>query len=146
MFHCLLPYLYSFQFQRDFKQLIILHQKKINRKKPLFFLQTRTVEGQGFSPSKGFGLYKYFSYHGVFYPRLLGFRKKNSCIPLGYLIYIRHNLSPGGRHGNPLQYSCLEKPPIGRGAWQVVCHGVTDIQTQLSDSAQHSSNKSEERS
>ena len=99
------------------------------------------MEGQGFSPSKGFGLYKYFSYHGVFYPRLLGFRKKNSCIPLGYLIYIRHNLSPGGRHGNPLQYSCLEKPPIGRGAWQVVCHGVTDIQTQLSDSAQHSTGR-----
>ena len=25
--------------------------------------------------------------------------------------------SPGGGHGNPLQYSCLENP-IGRGAWQ----------------------------
>ena len=25
--------------------------------------------------------------------------------------------SPGGRHGNPLQYSCLENP-MDRGAWQ----------------------------
>jgi len=24
--------------------------------------------------------------------------------------------SPGGGHGNPLQYSCLENP-MGRGAW-----------------------------
>jgi len=26
--------------------------------------------------------------------------------------------SPGGGHGNPLQYSCLENP-MDRGAWQV---------------------------
>ena len=26
--------------------------------------------------------------------------------------------SPGGEHGNPLQYSCLEKP-MDRGAWWV---------------------------
>jgi len=25
--------------------------------------------------------------------------------------------SPGGTHGNPLQYSCLENP-VERGAWQ----------------------------
>ena len=30
--------------------------------------------------------------------------------------------SPGGGHGNPLQYSCLENP-MDRGAWQAV-HGV----------------------
>ena len=29
--------------------------------------------------------------------------------------------SPGGGHGNPLQYSCLENP-MDRGAWRVtVC-------------------------
>ena len=32
--------------------------------------------------------------------------------------------SPGGGHGNPLQYSCLENP-MDRGAWQVTVHGVT---------------------
>ena len=31
--------------------------------------------------------------------------------------------SPGGGHGNPLQYSCLENP-MDRGAWPVIVHGV----------------------
>ena len=31
--------------------------------------------------------------------------------------------SPGGGHGNPLQYSCLENP-TDRGAWQATAHGV----------------------
>ena len=36
--------------------------------------------------------------------------------------------SPGGRHGNPLQYSCLENP-MDRGAWWATVHGVTKSQT-----------------
>ena len=36
--------------------------------------------------------------------------------------------SPGERHGNPLQYSCLENP-IGRGAWQAIVHGVAESDT-----------------
>ena len=31
--------------------------------------------------------------------------------------------SPGGEHGNSLQYSCLENP-MERGAWQAIVHGV----------------------
>ena len=31
--------------------------------------------------------------------------------------------SPGGGHGNPLQYSCLENT-MDKGAWQTVVHGV----------------------
>ena len=31
--------------------------------------------------------------------------------------------SPGGGHGNPLQYSCLENP-MDRGAWRATDHGV----------------------
>ena len=31
--------------------------------------------------------------------------------------------SPGGGHGNPLQYSCLENP-MDRGAWQATVHRV----------------------
>ena len=31
--------------------------------------------------------------------------------------------SPGGGHGNPLQYSCLENS-MNRGAWQATVHGV----------------------
>ena len=34
--------------------------------------------------------------------------------------------SPGGGHGNPLQYSCLEDP-MDRGAWQATVHGVAYI-------------------
>ena len=40
--------------------------------------------------------------------------------------------SPGGGHGNPLQYSCLENP-MDRGAWQAIVHGVTKGWTLLSD-------------
>ena len=32
---------------------------------------------------------------------------------------------PGGQHGNPLQYSCLENP-MARGAWQAAVHRDVD--------------------
>ena len=35
---------------------------------------------------------------------------------------------PGGGHGNPLQYSCLENP-MDRGAWWAMVHGVAQSQT-----------------
>ena len=38
--------------------------------------------------------------------------------------------SPGGGHGNPLQYSCLENP-MDRGAWQATVHRVAKSQTWL---------------
>jgi len=38
--------------------------------------------------------------------------------------------SPGERHGNPLQYSCLGNP-MDRGAWQATVHGVAKSQTHL---------------
>ena len=40
--------------------------------------------------------------------------------------------SPGGGHGNPLQYSCLENP-MDRGAWQATVHGVGKSRTWLKD-------------
>ena len=36
--------------------------------------------------------------------------------------------SPGGGHGNPLQYSCLENP-MDKGAWQATVHEDTQNQT-----------------
>ena len=39
--------------------------------------------------------------------------------------------SPGGGHGNPLQYSCLEDPMDG-GAWWAKVHGVTKSWMRLS--------------
>ena len=35
---------------------------------------------------------------------------------------------PGGGHGNPLQYSCLENP-MDRGAWPATVHRVAKSQT-----------------
>ena len=37
---------------------------------------------------------------------------------------------PGGGHGNPLQYSCLENS-MDRGAWQATVHAVSKSRTQL---------------
>ena len=42
--------------------------------------------------------------------------------------------SPGGGHGNPLQYSSLENP-MDRGALRATVHAVTKSQTPLSNSA-----------
>ena len=44
--------------------------------------------------------------------------------------------SPGGGHGNPLQYSCLENP-MNRGACQATVHGVTKNWTILEQFSTH---------
>ena len=36
--------------------------------------------------------------------------------------------SPGGGHGTPLQYSCLENP-MDRGAWRATVHTVAESDT-----------------
>ena len=38
--------------------------------------------------------------------------------------------SPGGGHGNPLQYSCLENP-MDREAWRATVPGVAQSRTPL---------------
>ena len=38
--------------------------------------------------------------------------------------------SPGGGHGNPFQYSCLENP-MDRGTWWATVHEVAGSQTLL---------------
>ena len=42
--------------------------------------------------------------------------------------------SPGGRNGNPLQYSCLENS-MDREAWWATVHGVEKSQPQLNTHA-----------
>ena len=34
--------------------------------------------------------------------------------------------SPGGGHGNPLQYSCLENP-VDRGTWRATVHRPAEL-------------------
>ena len=44
--------------------------------------------------------------------------------------------SPGGGHGSPLQFSCLETP-MDRGAWRATVHGVTKRRTGLKRLSTH---------
>ena len=44
--------------------------------------------------------------------------------------------SPGGGHGNPLQYSCLENA-IDRGSWQGTIHRVAKSQIRLKQFSMH---------
>ena len=44
--------------------------------------------------------------------------------------------SPGGRHGNPLQFSFLENP-MDRGVWWVMVHKVTKRRAQLKRLSTH---------
>ena len=43
------------------------------------------------------------------------------------------NLLSGEGDGTPLQYSCLENPMDGGGAWWAAVHGVMKSRTRLSD-------------
>ena len=43
---------------------------------------------------------------------------------------------PGGGHGDPLQYSCLENP-MDRRAWRATVHGVTKSQTRPQGCGMH---------
>ena len=63
-------------------------------------------------------------------PANAGDRRDSGLIP-------RLAKSPGGRNGNPLQYSCLENP-MDRGAWQVTVHRVAKNQTQQKQLSMHS--------
>ena len=44
--------------------------------------------------------------------------------------------SPGGGHGNPFQYSCLENP-TDRGAWWAIVRRVAKSWTQLKQLSMH---------
>ena len=44
--------------------------------------------------------------------------------------------SPGGGHGNPLQYSCLENP-MDRGAWRATVHTVVQSRIRLKQLRTH---------
>ena len=50
--------------------------------------------------------------------------------------------SPGGEHGNPLQYSCLENPMV-RGAWRTTVRVITRVRRlkPLSKDAGHGGDK-----
>ena len=61
--------------------------------------------------------------NGSFYPNAMSSEGKESACNVGDLGSIpRFRRSPGGGHGNPLQYSCLVNPPgkrslVGYSPW-----------------------------
>ena len=65
-------------------------------------------------------------------PRLFGLSEKIFEMALGAemkLYFLMLITSPGGWHGSPLQYSCMENP-MYRGDWWATVHGVTKSRTQ----------------
>ena len=65
---------------------------------------------------------------------------KNSSANAGGIIDVSSirgsGRSPGGGHGNPLQYSCLENA-MDRGTWQAMVQRVTKSRTQLKRLGMH---------
>ena len=63
-------------------------------------------------------------------------KKKNSFASAGDIRDVGwipgSEASPGGGHGNPLQYSCLENT-MDRGTWRTTAHGAAKSRTRLSD-------------
>ena len=58
-----------------------------------------------------------------------GSDSKDSTCNAGDLdLILESGRSPGGGHGNPLQYFCLENP-MDRGGWWATVHGVTESDT-----------------
>ena len=58
------------------------------------------------------------------------------CNTMMQYFYRSYSIYPGGGHGNPLQYSCLENP-IDRGAWQATDHSVAKSWTRLKQLSMH---------
>ena len=51
--------------------------------------------------------------------------KESTCNAGDLGLILELGRSPGGGHGNPLQYSCLENP-MDRGAWRATVHEVAE--------------------
>ena len=56
--------------------------------------------------------------------------KKSACSAGDLGLIPGLGISPGGGHGNPLQYSCLENS-MDRGSWWTIVHRVTQSLTRL---------------
>ena len=58
--------------------------------------------------------------------------KESTCNAGDLGLIPRLGRSPGGGHGNPSQYSCLENP-MDRGAWRGIIHEVAKSRTRLNN-------------
>ena len=62
--------------------------------------------------------------------------KESACDEGDLCLILGLGRSPGGGHGNPFQYSCLENS-MDRGTWRATIYGVAKSRTWLCDRAQH---------
>ena len=65
--------------------------------------------------------------------------KESACYArnLGWIPGSGRSPNPGGGHGNPLQYSCLENR-MDRGTWWITVHGVAQSRAGLRSHLLHS--------
>ena len=63
-------------------------------------------------------------------------KKKSACNAGDGDLIPGSGQSPGGGHGNPLQYSCQENP-MDIAVWQITVHRVTKSQTQMNQLSTH---------
>ena len=67
------------------------------------------------------------TYHNVYWRVFPGFSAVNNLPAkqemLSGDVGLGSGRSPGKGNGNPLQYSCLEKPMV-KGAWWAIVHGL----------------------
>ena len=77
--------------------------------------------------------YRFMGFPGVLVVKILpanaGDKRDMGSIP-------ESGRSPGGGHGNPLQYSCLENL-MDRGAWRAIVHSVSQSQALLKQPSMH---------
>ena len=66
--------------------------------------------------------------HGAMVMLALGLRSQVMLVVRNMSSIPGWGRSPGGGHGNPLQYSCLENP-MDRGTWWAMVHRVTKSRT-----------------
>jgi len=74
-----------------------------------------------------------FHFHGIIYSFLYSVQNGSIMeLPIINGLIPGSGRFPGERHGNPLQYSCLENSVVRGAGWDTV-HGVTNSQIQLRD-------------
>ena len=130
----------GFQHIKIWEILYKIHVKCTLLYKIHFFWKLGSVGNSIWQSSKILSGLSYHHYPLLFYTKGFpgGSDGKESACNAGDLGSIPGSgRPPGGGHGNPLQYACLENP-MDRGALRVPVHAVAKSWTRLSSTAQHS--------
>ena len=77
-------------------------------------------------PGKSTGVGCHCLLHYMYYWPLIWLKAQSACNVGDLGLVPGSGRSPGGRHGNPLQYSFLENS-MDRGAWWATVHGIAEL-------------------